>query len=378
MLKKYIFLGVLVLVIVAVYYSRTQQTAVVVQVVEVGKGLVEASVSNTRAGTIKACQRSKLSLPVGGQIAELFVTEGDHVKKGDVLIRLWNKDQQARLLGAKAGLDVAKAAVIESCRLAERNVREQKRIKVLASKKLASVELLDRATTDARIANASCAKAKASKDSAQAQVILHTAIVEKTTLIAPFNGVIAEINGEVGEYITPSPSGVATPPAVDLIADNCLYISAPVDEVEAAQISKGLKVNVSLDAFRGEQFKGKVTRIAPYVKELEKQARTVDVEVKLDDLEQQRKFLIGYSADIDVVIHQQLDVLRLPTETIIDGNSVFLVNPASSKIELTTFEPGLVNWRFTEIKSGLSAGDKVVQSFDVEGVIDGALVTIEE
>jgi len=157
-----------------------------------------------------------------------------------------------------------------------------------------------------------------------------------------------------------------------------LYISAPVDEVEAAQITKGLKVNVTLDAFRGEVFAGEVTRIAPYVKELEKQARTVDVDVKLMDTAQQNKLLIGYSADIDVIIQQQKGTLRLPTETVIEGNSVLLFDSITSKLVLKKFVPGISNWRFTEIKEGLSEDDQVLISLDVDGAIDGAKVRIEE
>ena len=61
-------------------------------------------------------------------------------------------------------------------------------------------------------------------------------------------GTIAKIVGEVGEYSTPSPPGVPTPPAIDLIDDSCLYVKAPMDEVDAPKISAGQSVRISLDA----------------------------------------------------------------------------------------------------------------------------------
>jgi len=369
---------ILLLLLISGWFYFSAEEPVPVRLVSVSKGPVDLTVSNTRAGTIKACNRSHLSLPTGGQIAELFVNEGDHVKKDQVLIRLWNKDHQARFEEASARVEAAKLTVIESCRMASLNEREHKRLTGLAAKKLVSVERLDAAETKETISAASCKKAQASKDSAIAGMKLQQAMIEKTELIAPFSGVIAEINGEVGEYITPSPSGVATPPAIDLIGEGCLYVQAPVDEVDASSIQPGMLVHLTLDAFRGERFEGKVSRIAPYVKELEKQARTVDIDVNLVDKEHYQKMLIGYSADVDVVIEQQKNTLRLPTETIIDGNKVLVYQASNKQLVLTEFTPGLSNWRYTEIKAGLTDTEQVLISLDVEGAVDGALVTIDD
>ena len=378
-MKIKVMIGLIVLVFLTLaWFSFKEDKPVTVSLVSVTKGTVDLTVSNTRAGTIKACNRSRLSLPIGGQIAELFVSESDQVKKDQVLIRLWNKDQQARFTEAQAKLKMATLTVVESCYLADLNKREHKRLVGLAKKNLVSAEHLDSASTKASISVASCSKAKASKDSAAATMQLQQAILEKTELTAPFAGVIAEINGEVGEYITPSPSGVATPPAVDLIADGCLYVQAPVDEVDASKIQKGLAVHITLDAFRGERFDGVVSRIAPYVKELEKQARTVDIDVTLVNEQQHQQLLIGYSADVDVVIQRQENTLRLPTETVIDGNTVLLYDPSKEQLVLKEFTPGLSNWRYTEVKTGLADGDQVLLSLDVDGAVDGALVTVEQ
>ena len=81
---------------------------------------------------------------------------------------------------------------------------------------------------------------------------MNQVLLEETYLRAPFAGIVAEINGEIGEYVTPSPPGVATPPAVDLIDYSCLYVTAPIDEVDAGDLHTGLPARVSLDAFRGE------------------------------------------------------------------------------------------------------------------------------
>jgi len=373
-----LFIALVSALTLAGFFFLAEEPPIAVSLVEVTKGRVDLTVSNTRAGSVKACQRSRLSLPMGGQIAELLVSEGDQVKAQQVLIRLWNKDHQARLADARAQHTMAQLAVQESCRLAALNKREHTRLSSLASQQLVSAERLDASSTGLVISALACKKSRARVDSAAAGVQLQAAILEKTELTAPFSGVIAEINGEVGEYITPSPPGVATPPAVDLIADNCVYISAPVDEVEAAQIKLGMPVMVSLDAFRGELFAAEVRRIAPYVKELEKQARTVDVELHLLDASVQDKLLIGYSADIEVIIQQHNDSLRLPTEAVIDGHRVLLYQPSSGRLLAQEFSPGLSNWRYTEVKAGLSAGDRVLLSLDQEGAVAGARVVVDD
>ena len=185
---------------------------------------------------------------------------------------------------------------------------------------------------------------------------------------------VAEINGEVGEYITPSPPGVATPPAVDLIGAGCLYVSAPIDEVDAAAVRLEMPAKITLDAFRGRVFEGRVTRIAPYVKEFEKQARTVDIDVRFDQIPEDVQLLVGYSADIEIVLNRHEDVLRVPTEVVLDGNKVLRYQAESGRLEQATIAVGLSNWTYTEITGGLNQDDTVLRSLDTEGAVDGALV----
>jgi multidrug efflux pump subunit AcrA (membrane-fusion protein) len=117
---------------------------------------------------------------------------------------------------------------------------------------------------------------------AVARIDASRADTARTYVRAPFDGIVAEVNGEVGEFLTPSPPGIQTLPAVDLIDDSCLYVSAPIDEVDAAQLQVGMAGRITLDAYRGKHFAGKLRRIAPYVLAVEKQARTVEVEVEFD------------------------------------------------------------------------------------------------
>ena len=348
---------------------------VAVLVAAVGRGVVEATVANTRAGTVEACQRTRLSTISGGRIEVLAVKEGDRVKKGQLLMQLWNDDQQAEQAYARAQLDTSRKRVAEACSMADLAQREVQRQEELFKKGFVSEGRLDtvRAEADARAAG--CATANADVAQSQARVNVVGTARQRTVLVAPFEGTVAKIVGEVGEYSTPSPPGVATPPAIDLIDDSCLYVNAPMDEVDAPKIGAGQPVRISLDALPGKSFPGKVRRVAPYVTAVEKQARTVEVEVVFDDPKSAGHLLVGYSADVEVILDVRKDVVRVPTSALLQGGRVLLFD--GERLVERPVKTGVANWEYTEITEGLVAGDRIVSSLDRAGVKAGA-TAVEE
>lgn len=339
------------------------------------RGDVELTVSNTRAGSVKACRRSGLSMPIGGRVEALHVDEGDAVEAGDLLLELWNDDREALVEQARAQLDVSQHRREQFCVESVNAGREAGRMDSMFARGLASVDQRDGARTRASATAFSCEAARNEEDVARAALSLNTALLEETRLKAPFAGVVAEITGELGEYVTPSPPGVATPPAVDLIDYSCLYVTAPIDEVDAARLSVGQPARIALDAFRGEYFDGELVRIAPYVLEIEKQARTVEVDVVFAHAADRERLLVGYSADIDVVLDVHANAVRIPTEAVLEGDRVWRVDD-NDRLQRVDVEPGLRNWDFTEIRAGLQAGDRIVLSLDVEGIAEGVAVAV--
>ncbi len=357
------------------WIGRPKPIAVTVK--EIDRGIVESSIANTRAGTVDACQRTKLSTIMGGRIEVLAVKEGDRVTKGQLLMKLWNDDQQAQSALALAQVATARQRVTEACSQATNAEREARRQSALREKGFVSGSREETARTEAQARRASCDASKA--DVAQFEAKVNATRVEqgRTVLYAPFAGTIANIVGEVGEYSTPSPPGVQTPPAIDLIDDSCLYITAPMDEVDAPKIGAGQPVRISLDALPGKSFPGKVKRIAPYVSAVEKQARTVDIEATFDDPQAPGKLLIGYSADVEVILAVRNDVVRVPTSALLEGGRA-LVARGDGKLEERTIKAGLANWEYTEVLDGLKAGDRVVTSLERAGVKADANYVVEE
>jgi HlyD family secretion protein len=357
------------------YATRAKPVTVVVTQADLGR--VETTVANTRAGSIMACRRAKLAPPAGGRIEKLNVHKGDRVRSGQLLLTLWNDDLIARERVSREQLQTAKARVREVCEMARASARDAKRAQDLRARNFVSQEGVERAGADAAAKQASCDSATTQVAEAEARIQASRADTDRTVLRAPFAGIVAEVNGEVGEYLTPSPPGIPTLPAVDLIDDTCLYVSAPIDEVDGAQIKLGMTGRITLDAYRGKHFGGKVRRIAPYVLAVEKQARTVEVEVEFDRADETGSLLVGYSADIEVVVTGRDNVVRIPTSALMPGNRVLLLN-ADGVLEERRIETGLSNWEFTEAKSGLARGDRVVTSLEREGVKAGAHAVAEQ
>ena len=356
------------------WIGRPKPIAVAVK--EIDRGKVESSIANTRAGTVEACQRTKLSTIMGGRIELLAVKEGDRVKKGQLLMKLWNDDQQAQSTLAMTQVATAQQRVNEACLQAANAEREAARQTALREKGFISTSREESARTEAQARRAGCEASRADVAQFQARVAATRVEQGRTSLYAPFDGTIAKIVGEIGEYSTPSPPGVQTPPAIDLIDDSCLYVKAPMDEIDAPKIKIGQTVRISLDALPKQSFPGTVKRVAPYVSAVEKQARTVDIEANFDKPEDAGKLLVGYSADIEIILAVRDDVVRVPTSALLEGGRV-LVAGADGKLEERKIKTGLANWEFTEVTEGLNAGDRVVTSLERVGVKAGAAYTTE-
>jgi HlyD family secretion protein len=368
-LISYTSAALVLIVAIIAYLGSSKPVKVIIKPVE--RGLVQDTVANTRAGTIKACNRAGLSPSLGGQIANLPVKVGDKVKAGQILMELWNEDRLAQVTLAEREAMAAKALARQACIKADVADREAKRLRKLRLKGLTTEEAIDKADGEALAQKAACTAAKANAEVSEARLEVAQALLDQTRLTAPFAGIVAEINGEVGEFVTPSPVGIPTPPAIDLVDINCLYVSAPIDEVDAPAIRVGMPAKISLDAFAKHIFQGKVKRIAPYVLDIEKQARTVDVEVNFANPEDSHNMLPGYSADIEVILAEHTNTLRIPTEAILEGNRVLRLEEDGILHE-QHIKTGLSNWEFTEVLDGLKENDRIVVSVDRDGVKDGA------
>jgi len=374
----WIILALMVLAGGGAFWAYTRPDPVAVVVRPVSRGLVERTVANTRAGTVKACRRAKLSPSIGGQIAYLPVKEGDRVKEGDLLLELWNDDLAAQVLLAEREVTATRARAQSVCSRVEAAVNNADRLASLLKSNVGTRERLENASAEAVSLKAQCESVRREVLVRDAQLSVARAALERTRLRAPFDGVIGEINGERYEYVTPSPLGIPTPPVIDIIESGCFYVIAPIDEVDVAGIQVGMPARITTDAHGSRIFLGRVRRVADYVLDVEKQARTVDVEVGFSNPEDFASLLAGYSADIEVIIDTRRDVVRVPTEAVMTDGSVYVFLADRGTIERRRIRSGLANWDYTEVAEGLKPDEQVVVNVDAQGLQDGAPAKVIE
>lgn len=341
-----------------------------VRVERVARGRVEATVTNSKAGTVEARRRSRIASEIGGQVVEVAHREGDRVQAGEALVRLSDRSQEAQLELARQGVAVAGAGLEDACLRRDRARRELARTRRLAERSVASEDRLDELQYRYDSARVACEGAQAELARAEAQEASAETELAKTVIEAPFAGIVAEVNVEMGEWVTPSPPLLTSPPVIDLIDPTSIFVSAPMDEVDSGAIRPGQPVKVTVDSRPGETFDGAVLRVAPYVLDEEAQNRTLEIEVALDDSKVAESLLPGTSADAEVVLDVRSDVIRVPTSALLRNERVLLLE--DGELVERAIEVGLRNWQFAEVRSGLEGGERIVVALDRLEIVAGA------
>ncbi len=268
----------------------------------------------------------------GGRLAALLVDEGATVKKGQVLARIESPDL---------------AHTVEEMQARERLAQTQyERTRDLVAQNFMSGAELDRTRTELDAARAALARAQAQLD--------------YNLLVAPADASVLRRDGEVGQFI---PAGQ---PVFTLACCAPLRVAAEVDEEDIVRIAVGQKVVLRGDALQGRVFDGAVAEITPKGDPV---ARSYRVRIHFADPAAVAAAGVrtGMTMDANIVIARREGVLLVANRAL-HGDQVWIV--ADGVLHARTVERGVVGAERTEIRSGLSEGDKVVVS-DVEAVRDG-------
>lgn len=329
-----------------------------VKVTELKPGELRVIVNATTTSTVKSETEVTLSAQRTGRVVKLPVKEGDLVKAGELIARL---DLAEESVQAENVLAQSKATYEE----ADKNL---KRSEDLFSKGMIAQQDLDAVRRAFEVA-----QAQYRSSMADAGVKRDYSIIK-----APFNGVIAKKYTEVGELLTPGKQ------IVQIVDPARIYVLATIDEVDVGRLRIGQPVNITVDAFPGEKFKGKVRRISPIVSGGKLETRTADVWIYFN--EKQPRIKPGMSADVEILVTTLQNVLSVPSQAVIEreGKKQLYVAEGSALktgdkavARLKPVQLGETNWSFTQITGGLSAGEYVITTPEAEGLKDGAKVQIE-
>jgi RND family efflux transporter MFP subunit len=327
-----------------------------------------ATASVTANGYVVARTRASVSAKLAGRIADLRVSEGSHIRKGEIIATLDNADYQAQAAEAEAALTSARADLLEA--RAGRNVaaREADRLRAMRAQNpgLVSEEEFEAVVSRATQAAARSQAAQARIGSAEASKSFARANLENTVIRAPFTGTVLRKEAEIGEVVAPSVGGGLTRGAVVTMADlTTLEVEVDVNEAYIARVRKAQPAKIMLDAYPDTSFRGEVRQVVPTA---DRQRATVQVKVSI--LDRDPRILPEMGARVDFLADTTSSAgavqpgpprIRAPAAAVREQNGqsiVWLVR--EGRLESREVQAGPVSGGFREIRSGLAGGELLV------------------
>lgn len=356
--SKLIWISVVVVVVVILIFAISGKKPVSVKVVELKPGELRVIVNATTTSTVKSETEVTLSAQRTGRVVALPVQEGDVVKAGQLIARLDLTEESVQTENATAQ---SKATYEE----AGKNLKR--------SEDLFNKGMIAQQDFDAVRRAYDVAKSQYQSSVADAGVKRDYSVIR-----APSDGVVAKKSTEVGELLVPGKQ------IVTIVNPDKIYVLATIDEVDVGRLRLDQPVTISVDAFSGEKFEGKIRRISPIVSGGKLETRTADVWIYFN--EKQQKIKPGMSADVEILVSTLPSVLSVPSQAVIEREGkkqVFVATGSTIRegekaiAKLKPVEIGETNWSFTQVTKGLATGEFVITTPEVEGLKDGAKVRVE-
>ena len=365
--------GAAALIIAVVVIVARGGSAVPAQVVTVtpsgGEGTANggggAAVAVVANGYVVARTKAAVSAKIPGRLAQLNVSEGSSVQKGDILARLDNADYAAAVGQAEAGLASAKATLIEAQSDRDQMQRDYVRVRDIHAQNpnLVSPQDVENADSRARQAEARFGAQSARVDAAAAALRVAQANLENTYIRAPFSGTVLRKEAEVGEVVAPSVGGGLTRGAVVTMADLAtLEVEVDVNEAYIARVQNGQQARITLDAYPDTAFRGAVRQIIPTA---DRQRATVQVKVSI--LDRDRRILTEMGAKVEFLGAASPQQATARPRVIVPADAVRSENGRDvvwivrdGRLQRRDVDAGPVSGNFREIRSGLSGGEQLL------------------
>ncbi len=294
---------------------------------------VETTVTTTSSGTVEADQQAILGFSAPGRVSQVLIHPGERVKKGRLLARLENVDLETISSDAE---------------------RELKRADELYSSGLVSRVALEEARKNVQIA-------RANRD--------------KSVIRAPFDGVVTEVNLEVGELAQMTSVNPALPP-LRLVDLKPRLVKGRIDEVDLAKVHAGSRARIKVPAVGARVFAAVVSRVVPFVNSAKEQDRTSQVELRIPDSDS--SIPVGASADIEIVVDSKSDALAVPTRALLGHTGAkYVFRAVAGQLVKTAVSTGIGNYDRTELLSGVHEGDLIVYPPEDRDLVEGLKIETE-
>lgn len=306
--------------------------------VEALKVAVETAQRQTLAiGTFRSYESVIIRPEVTGRVVELSFREGEKVKSGQIMVRLDDSVEKATLGQAEARLALAKANFA--------------RAQTLVAREAGTIKALDEARTGLL--------------SAEADITLAKARLDKMSIAAPFDGIVGLRKVSVGDYLSP---GTAV---VNVEQIDPLKIDFRVPEIFLPAVKDGAPISVTVDAFPGRSFAGQIYAIDPLI---DQAGRSIVVRARIGNPGDILR--PGLFARVTLTLAVRENAIFVPEQSIIPiGDKTFVYRIVDGKVTNTQVKLGLRRNASVEVLEGLSPGDLVVTAGQLK-VQPGRAVTV--
>ena len=379
--KKYIYIGLFLLIMIGFWYVR-QNTAIRVKTIQIieSSGLGQDAVL-TGQGYVVAQVKAAISSKATGRLQELFVIEGDKVKKGMIIGRIESNDVQANLNQQKAQIAVLNASVANAQAELEDAHSAYLRQQSLLQNKVGTQSEFDASQGRWKRALAQVSVAQAQINVQQAAIASAQVLVENTVIRAPFDGTVLSKNANVGEVITALGAAAGARGAVVTLANmSSLEVEADVSESSLSKILPNMPVEISVSAIADKKYKGYVNKIIPTA---DRGKGTVQIKIRFNEIDE--RVLPEMGAKVNFLRQNIANEVQEPAKILIPTSSILTVNGkktvfivgAGSKASEQIIKTGVIFGEFTEVKQGLSPGTSLIIS-PIEKLSSGSSITIEK
>jgi len=368
---------------------------------------ISETISGVATGFIEPAKRVFLQPEIAARIKEIKIKRGDRVKTGETLVVLDDLDFKDQLRALDAALPLFEARVKQArAHAAQLKLDSDRAKKIFDGGSLAGQQFeLAKMALDLGLAELEAAESALRQAQVNREVVFSS--LRKTRVLAPFDGLILDSSLEVGQLWSGlavsslaggsvlSPSGrsdaLAAAPGVpalisqasgsspssgqlELIDDSQLFACLDIDENDFWKLKIGQTASLVIDALGKRKMSGNVVEIYPFISRVLDQNRTARVKIRLSD-DLRADVLPGMSVNTEILISSRKDVLAAPTAAIlVRPNGKIAYRVVEGVLKETPVETGVFNWEWSEILSGLKAGDRIARPPDAIQLKDGLRV----